>query len=164
TPSQPASAGTTQPANTSQSQTAMQSAPTTQSGNATATSVQGAPANGDVTVSVDGAATDPGGSGRQGMLIQIWIPLDGGTSPAANRSLRWGQPAGGSRPDADHSAECPDHAGRDRRGDLRPERSSEPGGRGLSSADEHLLGKGRGRQLESDNADRPADPGRWRSG
>ena len=84
TPSQPASAGTTQPANTSQSQTAMQSAPTTQSGNATATSVQGAPANGDVTVSVDGAATDPGGSGRQGMLIQIWIPLDGGTSPAAN--------------------------------------------------------------------------------
>lgn len=65
---QPASAGTTQ------SQAATQSAPTTQTGNATATSVQQAPVNGDVSVAVHEGASDPNGSGRRGALIQIWIP------------------------------------------------------------------------------------------
>jgi hypothetical protein len=78
--SYPPPAGTTQPASTSQSQTAMQSAPTTQTADGTATSLQTAPTNGDVAVSVDKDASDPNGSGRHGTLIQIWIPRDEPTS------------------------------------------------------------------------------------
>jgi epidermal growth factor receptor substrate 15 len=65
---QPASAGT------SQTQAATQSAPTTQTANATAASVQQKPLNGDVSVAVDEDVSDPNGSGRRGTLIQIWIP------------------------------------------------------------------------------------------
>jgi hypothetical protein len=77
---QPASAGTTQ------SQAATQSAPTTQTGNATATSVQQAPVNGEVSVAVDEGASDPNGSGRRGSLIQIWIPSGEATQTNNSRA------------------------------------------------------------------------------
>jgi hypothetical protein len=68
------------PAGTTQTQSSTQSAPTTQSSNASATSVQQAPTNGDVSVTVDKDARDPNGSGRNGTLIQIWIPRNEGWS------------------------------------------------------------------------------------
>ncbi len=84
--SYPPPSGTTQPATTSQSQTAMQSAPTAQTSDATATSLQTAPANGDVAVSVDFDAKDPNGSGGYGTLIEIWIPRDETTSVSSPKA------------------------------------------------------------------------------
>jgi hypothetical protein len=84
------------PAGATQSQTVVQSAPTSQAANAKATSTQQAPTNRDVSLTVDEDAADPNGSGRHGTLIQIWIPRDeamqtntssaGATAGNANRT------------------------------------------------------------------------------
>jgi len=46
--------------------------------------VQQAPANGDVSLSVDEDAADPNGSGRHGTLIEIWVPR--GEATQTNKS------------------------------------------------------------------------------
>jgi hypothetical protein len=79
-PSQPAPAGSTQ------SQVTTQSAPTTETGNATATSVQDAPANSDVAVAISDGASDPSGSGRRGTLIQVWIPTGSATQTNSSQA------------------------------------------------------------------------------
>jgi hypothetical protein len=56
-----------------QSQVVVQNAPTTQTAGSTATSTQTAPANGNISVTVE-PATDPGGYGGLGTVIKIWIP------------------------------------------------------------------------------------------
>jgi hypothetical protein len=58
-----------------QLQSLSQSAPTAQDADATAISTQSAPTNATISVLIDGAASDPAGSGALGTLIQIWIPL-----------------------------------------------------------------------------------------
>jgi hypothetical protein len=58
-----------------QSQSLSQSASTAQDANATAVSTQSAPTNATISILIDGAASDPAGSGALGTLIQIWIPL-----------------------------------------------------------------------------------------
>jgi hypothetical protein len=59
-----------------QSQTLTQSAPTMQTADGTATSVQSSPTNAGVSVLVDPDAPDPAGSGAHGTLIQIWLPRE----------------------------------------------------------------------------------------
>lgn len=71
-----------------QTQIVRQDAPVSQSADATATSVQTAPTNLNIAVTVDPSAADPSGSGLLGTLIQIWIPrastTTGSTQPAAS--------------------------------------------------------------------------------
>jgi hypothetical protein len=57
-----------------QSQAIVQSAPTTQSSTAEATSTQSAPTNSGVVVVIDPFASSPDGTGGLGLLITIWIP------------------------------------------------------------------------------------------
>ena len=63
-----------------QSQLASQSVPTSQATTADATSSQVAPTNANISISVDPAAVDPGGSAGLGTLIQIWIPGSSGST------------------------------------------------------------------------------------
>jgi trimeric autotransporter adhesin len=69
-----------------QSQSVSQSAPTVQGANATAVSTQSAPTNANIAILIDGAASDPSGSGALGTLIQIWIPLAQQQAPDSNQA------------------------------------------------------------------------------
>ncbi|MFL5944993.1 MAG: hypothetical protein ACJ74C_06085 [Gaiellaceae bacterium] len=68
-----------------QSQSVAQSAPTSQTSNADATSTQLAPTNDGISVTLSPAA-DPNGSGLAGTLIQIWIPTVIGATTSNNTS------------------------------------------------------------------------------
>src|SRR5436190_7029814 len=62
-----------------QSQVTTQVAPTSQTAGSSASSVQVAPTNGGVSITLV-PATDPDGSGVPGTLIQIWVPASIGSS------------------------------------------------------------------------------------
>jgi hypothetical protein len=64
-----------------QSQAVDQTAPTTQTSNAPATSKQTSPTNGNVSVTIDPNAPDPNGSGLLGTLINIWVPHAASSTP-----------------------------------------------------------------------------------